>query len=203
MRFINGPPPESRTLDPVAAGWTPLREPNSKGFLVACTLIAVPLMVGAFVVLFYNRPVWRPMLRAHPWALAGFATALLAMVPVHEFIHALAYRCGLRSPNLMIGIWLRRGLAYVLCDEPLPRRRVLLMLAAPFLTLSVLPLFALPFLSAAWLPLVEFLCLLHAGICVGDFATFGRLWTQAPHNALIHNQGWNTYWTVANETNLA
>lgn len=202
MRFINGSPPESRTLDPVAAGWTPLREPG-KGYAVTVALVTSPFLLGAIAILLHNDSVWRPLFRAHPWALAGFVMGLLAMVPAHEFIHAVAYGCSLRSPKLLVVCWLRRGLVYVVYDEPLVRDRVLFMLAAPFLIMSGLPLCLLTFISAACLPLAGFFCLLHTGLCAGDFATFVRLYMQVPADALIHNQGWKTYWAVSHDADVA
>jgi hypothetical protein len=141
--------------------------------------------------------------RIQPWSLPCFLLLLLALVPIHEFIHALAYGCGLRSPNLLVGLWLQRGIPYVLCDEPLPRRRVLFMLAAPFCVLTLLPLLTTPLLSGTLLSCVWFFSLLHAALCVGDAATFLRLVRQAPADARIHNQGWDTYWSLPHNANVA
>lgn len=194
MRFIHGPIPPSQTFDPVAAGWTPLRESNSGRFAMAALLGMLPFLLGATALFLHAAPVWRPFFREHLWSLPALLIVLLALVPAHEFIHALAYGCGLRSPNLLVGFWPARGLAYVLCDTPLPRRRVLLMLAAPFVVLTVLPLLAIFFLPGPGVWLVAFFAVLHAAFCTGDAITFQRLWTQSPARALIHNQGWTTYW---------
>lgn len=140
---------------------------------------------------------WRALFDLHAWGLPAFVIALLLVVPVHEFIHAVTYGCGLRSPNLMLGAWPQRGLVYVLCDAPLPRRRVLFMLAAPFALLTILPLGLLVFLPADVRSLVGFFLVAHVGACAGDAITFARLWSQVPAHALIHNQGGTTYWGTA------
>jgi hypothetical protein len=203
MRFVNGPIPASQTLDPIAAGWTPLRISDSRRFVVVATLSTIPFLVAATWLLLRAAPVLRPYYRGDPWSLPCFLLLLLVLVPAHEFIHAVAYGCGLRSPNLVAGFWLRRGLAYVWCDEPLPRSRVLGMLAAPFCVLTVLPLCVTPFLSEPLLFCVLFFSVLHAALCVGDAATFLKILRQAPPRALIHNQGWQTYWTVPNDADRA
>jgi hypothetical protein len=196
MRFANGPVPLSRTFDPVAAHWTPLRESDSRGFAVAGALWSCPFLVAATALFLHAAPMLRPYLRQPIWSLPCLLAVLVALGPVHELIHAVAYGCGLDSPNLIAGIWPRRGLAYVLYDSPLPRRRVLWMLIAPLFTLSVLPLFAVPFLSGPWLLLLAFLCLLHTAMCAGDAITIVRLLRQTPPGAVIHNNGWQTYWTA-------
>jgi hypothetical protein len=157
-------------------------------------LSMLPFLLGATAILLHAAPALRAIFQHHLWSLPSLLVLLLALVPAHEFIHALAYGCGLRSPNLLVGYWPQRGLAYVLYDTPLPRRRVLIMLAAPFVVLTVLPLLATILLSGPWLWLVTFFAVLHAAFCTGDAVTFLRLVSQAPASALIHNQGWATYW---------
>lgn len=196
MRFINGPIPASRTFDPVTAGWIPLRESDSRRFAAVGTLCALPFLLGAIILFLHGAPTLVPFFRLHLWISLFFLGLLLVLVPAHEFIHALAYGCGLRSPNLLIGIWLRRGMAYVLYETPLPRHRVLIMLAAPFMMFSVLPLLAACMLSGPWLLLASLVSLLHCAMCVGDAATLLRILSQAPSGALIHNQGWETYWAI-------
>ncbi len=202
MRFINGPIPESQTFDPVAAGWTPLRAPNERRFVAAAMLWTVPFLLAATMLFLHAAPALRTAFRLQSWSLPSFLLLLLGLVPAHEFIHALAYGCGLRSPNLVVGVWRQRGIPYVLCDEPLARRRVLFMLAAPFCGLTLLPLLAVPFLSEPLHSCVFFFSLLHAALCVGDAATFLRLLRQAPPEARVHNQGWQTYWGILGDGNV-
>jgi hypothetical protein len=134
------------------------------------------------------------MFHEHLWSVLFFLLLLLGLVPAHELIHAIAYRCQFRSRQLWFGIWPARMMAYVLYDAPLSRRRVLGMLAAPFFVLSVLPLAAIPFLPDPWSLCVGFFALLHAALCVGDAATILRLLRQVPPGAQVHNHGWQLYW---------
>jgi hypothetical protein len=39
-------------------------------------------------------------------------------------------------------------------------------------------------------------CLLHTALCGGDAIVFWRLLSQVPRNALVHNYGWQTYWSA-------
>src|SRR4051812_19824448 len=105
MRFIYGPIPESRTFDPVGAGWTPLREGEGGRFVSRALLWTIPFLVAATMSFLRVVPALRVALRHEPWALPCVVLLLLALVPAHEFIHALAYGCGLRSPNLLMGVW--------------------------------------------------------------------------------------------------
>ncbi len=94
-----------------------------------------------------------------------------------------------------MGIWPRRGMAYVIYDSPLRRNRLLFMLAAPFLVLSILPVASLPFLESGARAQVLFLVVIHTAVCVGDAMVFWHV-SRVPPNASLHNKRWTTYWTV-------
>ena len=196
MRFICGPVPASRTFDPVAAGWTPLPESDSRRFMMVAMLSTIPFIAAAIMLILPVAPELRARMMLHPWSLPCFVLLMLALVPLHELIHAIAYGCGLRSPNLIAGFWAQRGIPYILLDEPLPRRRVLIMSAAPFCALTLLPLLAAPWFSEPWRSCILYFSFLHAALCVGDASTFLRLLREAPAKARIHNQGWQTYWGI-------
>lgn len=146
MRFVCRPIPPSRVLDAEEEGWTPLAEPSSQRFASIAMALAVPLNVPAVMVLLNIKSV----LRAEPAMLLALASCLVAMVPLHEMLHAVAYPGWLRSRHLVVGIWPHRVFAYVVYDSPLPRNRVLLMILTPFVLLSVIPAFGLTLLSPAW-----------------------------------------------------
>jgi len=195
MRIVYGPIPASDTLRHPDDGWTPLRESTPARFTVAAILLTIPLMVPALLLLHAARPEIRAFFADHPVALVGFLLVLVAVVPVHEAIHALAYFQGVRSPNLIIGFWPRGGMCYVLYDAPLPRNRVLFMSAAPFLALSLAPLFCVPWMDGAPRALLVLFVLLHTTLCGGDFLVLWRLMRQIPRRAWVQNNGWQTYWT--------
>lgn len=203
MRVNIGSPRPSHTFDAVAAGWTPLTRLESKRYVWLALMIGLPCFLASLMVLSQSVAGWKRGILSEPGALVVLFASLLLVVPAHEFIHALAYRCGLRSPNLILGIWPQRFLIYVLYDGPLSRGRVLFMLAAPFLVLSVLPLCVLWLLPADYGSLTLYFVLVHTSACSGDAVTFMRLLKQAPPRSLIHNQGESTYWgTSIEETRL-
>ncbi len=195
MRFVFGPIPESRGLDAEASGWTPLREPDSRRFAFVAILLSVPFQVAAIWILFDSLEDFREGFKSLSLGFILFLAALLLMVPMHEFVHALAYLKGLRSRRLIMGIWPRRGMAYVIYDSPTRRNRLLFMVAAPFLVLSILPLASLPFLSSGARAEVLFLLVIHTAVCVGDAMVFWHV-SRVPPNAWLHNKRWTTYWTV-------
>jgi FtsH-binding integral membrane protein len=195
MRFHYGTPLPSRTFDAAAAGWSPLtsRAASHHYTWIALTL-GLPFLIAATVVLLKNAGQWRAFLDGHPWAWVVFVGSLLLLVPLHEFVHALAYRCGLRSPHLILGVWPQRGVVYVLYDSPLPRRRVLFMLASPFVALTAFFGAVVMLAPAEVKSMGVFFLLAHTSACSGDFITFYRIWTRVPSGALVHNQGSDTYW---------
>jgi len=194
MRIHIGSPQLSRTFDPSSLGWKPVSGLKSAHYVWLALVIGLPCFLGSLIVLYHSISDWKKGVLSQPGGRVLLFTCLLLMVPVHELIHALAYRCGLRSPHLILGIWPRRFLIYVLYDAPLPKARVLRMLAAPLVTLTFLPLGLLLFLQGDLASLTTYFILVHTSACSGDIITWIRFWKQVPPNALIHNQGETTYW---------
>lgn len=196
MRFICGPIPPSRVLNPEKEGWTPLREWGAGRLTMVALLLGFPFLMAAVILLLNMKGEVRELLKAQPLVAGGYLLALIAMVPVHELIHALAYGQGICSQHLLVGCWPSRGLCYALYDSPMPRNRVLGMLVAPFLALSILPLLCLPWLQGPAWGLVLAFSLLHASTCGGDVLVFFGIVSQVSRNASVHNNGWQTYWSV-------
>lgn len=203
MRFVYGPIPPSQAFDPEQNGWKPLdgADADARRFATIASLLTIPFVAAALWVLFGARSEMRGFLFGHPLRFGAFLSVLLALVPIHELIHALAYLKGLRSSRLVMGAWIRRGMFYVLYDAPMPRHRVLFMSAMPFLLLSALPAFCLPWLEIRHdrMVLGWFLVLMHTSLCTGDFLVWWRLFFRVPRGAWIHNNGWKTYWTTEYE----
>jgi hypothetical protein len=128
---------------------------------MTAVLLGLPFLIVAVSLLGTTKDEVRGFLKAEPMLCSAYLLALILMVPVHEFIHALAYGRGIGSPHLTVGFWPSRGFGYALFDSPMPRNRVLGMLVAPFLTLSLLPLLCLLWLQGAAWTLVLIFALLH------------------------------------------
>ena len=198
MRFVIGPIPKSETFDARVAGWTPLPSKSAREFALTAFLLALPLIAVAVVVFLASRAEVKVAFRASPLLAATFITGMLALVPIHEFVHALAYFKSPLSRYLIVGAWPQHGMFYALYDGPLPRARVLLMVAAPFLLLTAAPLFMIALGVLTPPPAVRamllFAALNHAALCVGDSIVLWRIMRNVPRSALIHNDGWITYW---------
>jgi hypothetical protein len=189
MRFVFGPIPPSRALDAEEKGWTPLAESSSTLFALKGTFLSLLFLVPALLIVFDFAETSQEQLRS-PFFLA----ALVLLLPTHELIHALAYFKGVRSPHLIMGIWPSRGICYAFLDSPMPRNRVLLVSAAPFLTLSIVPSFFLLLLDFPQRTLVLIFLLVHTAACAGDFMVFINILRQVPSKAWVLNKGWKTYW---------
>ena len=195
MRLVLGPIPPSRVLSPQEEGWTPLREPTSGVFTSQVLLLSLPFLVLALGML----PELKGYVRTQPVALYALVAFFALMTPMHEVVHALAYPGGLGSKNLVIGAWMRRGLCYVVYDSPLPRNRILIMLSAPFVVLSFFLVAVAGVAPSVWRLIALLVLLVHTAVCTGDFLTFVRLIKQVPTHALVHNDGWKTYWKAPPE----
>jgi hypothetical protein len=169
-----------------------LVEEEPSRFAARALLLAAPLLIASFVFLLYSKA----FLRSNPAALISLLTFYAAMVPLHEVLHAVCYPGGLLSEHLVIGAWPRHGLFYVLYDGPLPRWRLLVMLAAPLAIFSVGLGGAILAAPNGWRPILAQMLLVHTAICSGDCLTIVRIVGQVPPGSLVHNSGWKTYWSV-------
>lgn len=195
MRFILGPIPPSEALDVKEAGWTPMVSSKDLSWVNAITLLGlIALLLAGFWCL---PQVIASMEISSKWMVTGIVVLpVFLLLPLHELCHCLGYLVPLASRSLVSGIWLRHGVWYVVYDAPLQRKRVLLMLAAPFVLLSVLPALTIPFLSTAYFWACSYIVLIHAALCVGDAVTFFRVLVNIPRGGWVHNSGWTTYWSM-------
>lgn len=193
MRFILGPIPPSEALDAIEAGWTPMV--SSKDFPLAKAVCMLGTIGFGLTGIWCLPQVIVSMEISSKWMIAIIGgLPIFLLIPLHELCHCLGYLVPLTSRSLISGIF-RHGI-YVIYDAPLRRRRVLLMLAAPFVLLSVLPALTIPFLSPAYWWACSYIALIHAALCVGDAVTFFRILVNVPRRAWIHNSGWTTCWSA-------
>jgi len=200
MRFVCGPIPASQVGAPREEGWQPLggADRDAGRFAGLAALLSIPFIAMAVWLLLSARSEIRALLRAEPQLLMVVLGLMVLLIPLHEFIHALAYFKGLRSPRLIMGAWIEKGMFYVVYDAPMARHRVLWMSVMPCLLLSVLPgiaVLCLP-LRHEWMILSGFLILIHTALCTGDFLVWWQLGFKVPRGAWILNDGWTTYWTT-------
>ncbi len=194
MRFILGPIPPSEAFDAKEAGWTPMVSSTELPFAKAISLFGV---IGFVLAAYWCLPqVIVSMEMSSRLMIAALgAFPFFLMIPLHEICHCLGYLVPLTSRSLISGIWLRHGV-YVVYDAPLQRKRVLLMLAAPFVLLTVLPALTIPFLPPAYSWAFSYIALIHAVLCVGDAVTFFRILVNVPRDGWVHNSGWTTCWSM-------
>ena len=124
------------------------------------------------------------------WALFGLASFLgflvypVLLIPVHELVHALAYRI-LGAKKIKFGASLSQFVFYVTADKFVTGFHELTFIALlPFLMLSGL-LLSLFFVFDAWVSF-SFLCALfaHGTMCIGDFAMLGFFLENEPSDLL-------------------
>jgi hypothetical protein len=185
MRFQLGPPPANPAFDPVAGGWTKLKEPNP--WLMQ--LCALPIAVGVGVLLV--GAITR-LGNLQPSGLVPILAVLLLLLPVHELIHALIHPGNGRTTDSVLGFWPKKLACYAHYDGPLSRNRFIAVLIGPFVIMSVVPLLveAILRINLTW---VAVLSVVNGLAASGDiFACL--LLLQAPRTAAMRNQGYYTWW---------
>jgi hypothetical protein len=204
MLFHIGPIPPNPEFHPEKGGWQKIRELPFILFLLLALPIAVLIAIGVFAALstiedpsarIVIRPGslnWMSVTKAAFFGITGF----LALILVHEAIHVLGYPGMGSSQETIVGVWPSRGLAYAYYGGEIARSQFILMLALPFLTLTVLPLVVcmitqrVPF----W---VAFVALVNGiGSCM-DLLVIVYVLVMTPRDAILRNNGWDTYWRLS------
>jgi hypothetical protein len=197
MRFCLGPIPEDATFDPVADGWTRLREPRP-GLVM---LVAIPLgiLMAGVLALAWSAIVPLEMSGgtfSFTITLPGLLLALLSLaglIAAHELLHAVPAMVYGTSDGVVIGFWPRYLAPYVAYLGVVPRRAQLLSGVAPLVVLTALPLVVALILPAAALPMAAVSVANVAG-SAADLLMLALLWRQVPTDALVRNNGHATWW---------
>lgn len=103
------------------------------------------------------------------WQLGGVVVALLVLVPIHEFIHGLAFR-SIGAPRVGYGYSLKSVMVFAYSQLfPATMRETAFVALLPFLIITTglcVGLVVWPAYLTFWLLLL----LIHTAICMGDFA---------------------------------
>ena len=190
MKFLLGGIPENADFHPEQGGWQRLREPGP----VVMQILGLPIGLGVVIVLGLA-VAWLGMLdfeHVHP---AVMLLVLVGMIPLHECVHLLAHPRMGRSPHSIVGFWPATLLFFAHYDHQLSRNRFVLILAAPFLVVSVMPLFVCGLAGWRW-GWVALLSMWNGLCAYGDlFGVLLVIW-QVPRRALVRNRGYWTWWIL-------
>jgi hypothetical protein len=132
--------------------------------------------------------------------LAGFATLslilwIIGIVVIHETIHA-AFHPGLgTTSNTIVGFWPSKLLFYSHYDNVLSRKRFIVILLSPFVTLSLMPLMVALSTGLASFH-VAFVSVFNALLSCVDVLGVFLLLTMVPTGARVRNRSWRTYYSM-------
>src|SRR5207245_10504977 len=126
-------------------------------------------------------------------SLPAFLLSFVAIVVVHELIHAAAHPRSWWSPYSLLGFWPSRLLFYAHYDGELTRNRFVAILVMPLIVISFVPLFvtSLSGLRSGW---AVFISTFNAMLACGDLLGASIVLFQVPARAIVRNQEWRTYW---------
>jgi hypothetical protein len=153
---------------PFVAEYFRLSHPPRHVYRLCCLFATLLLMFLLFreTVTFWSK-LWQ--------TLGGFWATLLFLLPLHETIHALAYRFFGADDVRVIYCW-RRFTAYAVADNFVLRDREFFWVSIlPFLSITLL-LVGLMGLCPAFRILFAGMLLLHTAACNGDFALLNYRW---------------------------
>jgi hypothetical protein len=191
MRFHLGPIPSSENFTPNEE-WRQLREPSPW----VAQLIAWPIGIAGFLCFIV---LWLRLTNLEIGKVDSgdfFFVGVLLWIPlivVHEAIHTLFHPQFGKSPHSILGFWPAKLLFYAHYDGELTRLRFILILAMPFVALTILP-FAVCFLANLTNEYVAWISTWNALFACLDLFGIILLCFQVPSNAICRNQGWKTYW---------
>ena len=191
MRFTSRDFHEDPKFDPTISGYTQLKEPlnlnQASRIIVPVFIVNLALVqILAWVVGFDF---------ATAFTMYGLLLCLLAIVIIaflHEFVHTLFYPGGPFSERVVYCISKRNMVISASYLDDIPRWRMLLMLQAPFLIITMVCIVMLYFFNDA--RLWFFIASINAIASCVDTMIFLIILNNAPHGSLLRTQGANIFW---------
>jgi hypothetical protein len=201
MKLHIGGIPNDPDFDPEAEGWHSFDEPGP--WAIQLVTIPIALMVAIFLMVCFNavipQAIYRSKLLLLVFELWQPFLAIIVLVPLHEFIHALCYPRTGKDDDILIGIWPQKVLVYAFFKGTMTRQRFTFTMITPFLVLSFVPVLIVA--ASHNLPknpqIMTFLVVLSIlnGIAsCGDILGVALALWRIPRTAIIRNQGWKSYW---------
>lgn len=188
MRFHLGAIPETPEFLPDSS-WRPLREPTPWVMQFLALPLGIVACIAVGVLWLFLTPLRDISLDSPGMLLIAF----VAIIPIHELIHAAVHpRSGLAASSIL-GFWPSRLLFYAHYVGELSRGRFIAILLMPLLIISLVPLFACA-IAGRSSALLAFTSTSNALFACVDMFGVGLLLFQVPSDATVRNQGWKTFW---------
>lgn len=106
-------------------------------------------------------------------AISGFLAGSFLIIPIHELLHALAYRI-LGARKIIFGADLSQLIFYVTADRyPVSGYQIHLLTMTPFVLINLIVAVLTGLVFHGGLLLAGFFLLSHNMMCIGDFAISG------------------------------
>jgi hypothetical protein len=187
MRLVSGPIPEDEGFHPLESGWNALREPAPEELARPAGWAGLAALAAALALVDFQG------LDVGLLTPAAVILGALALIPVHEIIHALFMPRPRPGEEILLGWWRERWIFYAFFTGEQSRERLLTVLLAPLCLLSLLPLVLL---RVAGVPAstLSLILVAHAFLCGGDLVAGWLVARQVPARARVRNQGWLSYW---------
>lgn len=204
MRFCIGKVPPNVDFRPEDDGWQRLQEPEAKAFLVQAVAVGV-MAAMAVNYLVVNLPGTDPgresiVIRTGDLTAASVAIGLaaivgsfVALILVHESIHLIAHPGLGRTRHSILGVLPKVLVFYAFYDSELTRNRFVVMVAAPFICITVVPIVVFACLGQPPIWVALFM-IVNALVSGGDLVAIWLVLKQVPKNAVVRHQSWDAYW---------
>ncbi|MGD0087339.1 MAG: DUF3267 domain-containing protein [Verrucomicrobiota bacterium] len=207
MRLHLGAIPNSPDFVPDGT-WKPMRELSPW----LAQLIALPIGIAAMLLLtvlwFWLTPLRDAVSAVSPPALFHvfldmpipslllLVIALVGLTVIHELLHAVVHPMKGLSPRTVLGFWPSTLMFYAHYDGEVSRNRLIAILLTPLIIISIVPLVvaAVVQVTSGW---AAFLSCFNAVLSCVDMLGVAMLLFQVPRTAVVRNQGWKSYWKVA------
>lgn len=190
MKFHIGKIPETVGFAPDDS-WKQLCEPKPW----VMQLCALPIAVIAFLAVGF---LWLSLvadMRIELHSLTQLILVFIAIVLIHELIHAAFHPGAGSSSNSVLGFWPATLMFYAHYGGEISRNRFITILLTPFLFLSLAPIAACAITGHAP-PIVAATSVLNAAFSAGDLFAVLLLLVQVPQASTTRNQGYKTFWKI-------
>lgn len=189
MRFNLGPPPTNDAIPETGVAWNLIREPQPLQSQLIAVFFGLVIAACIIFVLLSAKGI--------DWILnfSGLAVLLLMIpvMPVHEAIHALCFKGALTSGRVVFGFYPKALGFYAHYDGEISWYRYIVIVAAPFLLLTVMPVLIVVLFRLDY-PLLTEAATANGVMSAMDLFAVIIVSKQVPRQAVLVNSGMKTWW---------
>lgn len=192
MKFIFNDYAPNSCFDPCEEKWNPIKELSNYIRYICIIPLGILISFGLYVILYNNSTV---QVDYDLYLIMYYIIAIIISIPLHEIIHSVFFPDFLFSDDIYFGYIAKNMTFYTHTNSAVKKNRMLIVILAPLIILSIIPAFFFIYFKLNSLFLFVFI-IINAVLASNDIISFFVYLFKIPKGSLVRNKGKFTYWKM-------